>query len=199
MPKTDKRIDAYIAKAPEFAQPILSRVRSMVHEGAPDCEETLKWGHPTFIQNGLLCGMLSFKGYCAVHFWKGSLFIDAPTGDKGAAKQLGRLRSIKDLPSKTVFVAYVKRAVEVNAAGTKVPRMAAKPKQAIPLPPDLRRAIDENPKARQTYDAFSPSHRREYLEWITEAKQDSTRARRIAQAVEWMAEGKPRNWKYMKT
>jgi len=199
MSKTDKRIDAYIAKAPLFAKPILTYIRSVVHEGAPECEETLKWGHPAFSQNGLLCGMLSFKEYCALHFWKGSLFIDALKGDEGAAAQLGKLTSVNDLPPKAVFLSYVKRAVELNAAGTKLPRAAAKPKAPIRLPPDLRRAIDENAKARQTYDGFSPSHRREYVEWITESKQASTRSRRIAQAVEWMAEGKPRNWKYMKT
>jgi len=199
MPKTDKRIDTYIANAPAFAKPILTYIRSVVHEGAPECEETLKWGHPSFLQSGLLCGMLSFKEYCAVHFWKGSLIIDTPKGSEGAAAQLGRLTSVKDLPPKSVLLSYVRRAVELNAAGTKVPRAAAKPKAPIRLPPDLRHAIDENPKARQTYDGFSPSHRREYVEWITESKQESTRARRIAQAVEWMAEGKPRNWKYMKT
>lgn len=193
MPKTDQRIDTYIAKAAAFAQPILTRVRSMVHEGAPDCEETLKWGHPAFVHNGLLCGMVAFKEHCTVHFWKGELL--APDG---AGLEIGKLTSVKDLPPKSEFVAQVKRAVELNDSGVKVPRPAAKPKEPIRLPPDLRRALAEDGKARETYERLSPSHRREYIEWITEAKQDATRARRVAQAVEWMAEGKPRNWKYMK-
>ncbi len=191
MPQTDRRVDAYIAKAPEFARPILEKVRAMVHEGTADVEETLKWGHPTFVQDGILCGMAAFKQHCVVHFWKGSLVYrgETPIPDK--------ILRASDLPSKQVFLGYVKRAVALNAGGVKTPRAPARPKKPIPVPSDFRKAIDRNAKARSTFDGFSPSHRREYLEWIIEAKQEETRARRIARAVEWMAEGKPRNWKYM--
>ena len=197
MPKTDKRVDAYIAKAPEYAKPILTRIRAMVHEAAPDAEETLKWGHPTFVQNGILCGMAAFKEYCAVNFWKAVLIMGEHARQTDSAGVLGKIGSVKDLPPKSEFIKYVKRAVELNESGEKVPRAPAKPKKALTMPDDFQRAIEKNAKARRTYEAFSPSHQREYIEWIVEAKQDATRARRIEQAVEWMAEGKPRNWKYM--
>jgi len=191
MPKTDKRIDAYIAKAPDLAKPILEKVRAMVHEGAPGAEETLKWGHPAFVQDGILCGMAAFKQHCVVHFWKGALIYGKtnPFPD--------RIVSVSDLPAKKAFLGYVNRAIELNATGARLPRAPAKPKKPIPMPGDFEAAIGRNARARATYEGFSPSHRREYLEWITEAKQKETRARRIAQAVEWMAEGKPRNWKYL--
>lgn len=198
MPKTDKRIDAYIAKAPEFARPILTRVRAMVHEGAPDCEETIKWGHPAFVQNGLLCAMAAFKEHCAVNFWKARLILGKSERDNGPARVFGRIRTVRDLPSKRDFTGYVKRAVELNLSGARVPRAPAKPKKPIVVPDEFRRALARNAAARKSFQSFSPSHQREYLEWITEARQDATRQRRIAQAVEWMAEGKPRNWKYMK-
>ena len=193
MPKTDPRIDAYIAKAPDFAKPILTKIREMVHEGAPDCEETLKWGNPSWVQNGLLCGMAAFKEHCIVGFWKAPLII------QGAAFGMrDKITSVKDLPPKKVFVGYVKRAVEMNQKGVKVLRPPARPKKALAMPDEFRKAINRNASARKTYESFSPSNQREYLEWIVDAKQDATRERRIAQAVEWMAEGKPRNWKYMK-
>jgi uncharacterized protein YdeI (YjbR/CyaY-like superfamily) len=199
MTTTDKRVDTYIAKAPDYAKPILTAVRAMIHEGAPDSEETIKWGHPAFIQNGMLCGMAAFKEYCAINFWKATLVIDPDARQTNSAGVLGKITKVKDLPPKRVFVGYVKRAVEVNASGLKVPRAPAKPKSPLPTPKDFRQAIDKSAQARQAFESLSPSHRREYIQWITEAKQDSTRARRIAQAVEWMAEGKPRNWKYMKS
>jgi uncharacterized protein YdeI (YjbR/CyaY-like superfamily) len=198
MPKTDKRVDAYIATAPDYARPILTRVREMVHQGAPDCEETLKWSHPAFMQNGILCGMAAFKEYCAVSFWKAVLIMGERARPTDPAGVFGKILSVKDLPLKHEFVGYVKRAVELNASGAKVPRAPAKPKKALETPGDLRKAIAKSAKARAAFDAFSPSHKREYVEWIVEAKQEATRKRRIAQAVEWMAEGKARNWKYMK-
>jgi uncharacterized protein YdeI (YjbR/CyaY-like superfamily) len=197
MPRTDKRIDAYIAKAPDYAKPIVARVREMVHQAAPECEETLKWGHPTFVQNGILCGVAAFKEYCAVHFWKATLIMGEHARPTNSAGVLGKIHSVKDLPPKTEFAGYVKRAVELNAAGVKAPRLPAKPKKALPMPADLRKALAARAKAHDAFEAFSPSHKREYVEWVTEAKQEATRARRIAQAVEWIADGKPRNWKYM--
>ena len=196
MPKTDKRIDAYIDNAADFAQPILTRVRQIVHEACPDVEETLKWGHPAFMYHGIMCGMASFKDYCAFHFWKGALIIENPTGDQMWG-QLERLTKVSDLPPKKVIVGYVKKAMELNEEGTKVPRRPVKPKKELVMPEPFMAAIKKNKKAFAGFEAFSPSHKREYIEWITDAKGEDTRARRIAQAVEWMAEGKPRNWKYM--
>lgn len=196
MPRTDKRIDAYIAKAPDYAKPVLARVREMVHQAAPDCEETLKWGHPSFMHNGILCGMAAFKEYCAVNFWKATLIMGESARQTDSAGVLGKIRRVSDLPPKAVFIGYVRRAIELNASGAKVPRPPAKPKKAITVPADFRNAISKSAKAQDHFAALSPSHKREYVEWITEAKQDETRARRIAQAVQWIAEGKSRNWKY---
>lgn len=196
MPKTDKRVDAYIAKSPAYAVPILSKIRAMVHEAAPSCEETIKWGHPTFTQQGILLGMAAFKSYCVINIWKGKLILGE---DSPAYASLGKIETIKDLPSKKEFTAYVKRAVELNEAGVKPERASPKPKKPLAVPADFRQAIAKNAKAHDTFEAFSPSHKREYVEWIVEAKQDATRAKRIAQALEWLSEGKPRNWKYMKT
>jgi uncharacterized protein YdeI (YjbR/CyaY-like superfamily) len=197
MPKTDKRIDAYIAKAPDYAKPIIAKVREMVHQAAPDCEETLKWGHPTFVRNGILCGVAAFKQYCAVKFWKATLIMGEHARPTNSAGVLGKIHSVDDLPPRAEFTGYVKRAVELNASGVKARRAPAKPKTALPMPGDLRKALAADAKAHDAFEAFSPSHKREYIEWVIEAKQDATRARRVAQAVEWIAEGKPRNWKYM--
>ena len=196
MPKTDKRIDAYIENAADFAQPILTRVRQIVHEACPEVEETLKWGHPSFMYHGIMCGMASFKEYCAFHFWKGALIIENSASDQMWG-QLGRLAKVSDLPPKKVLVGYVKKAMELNEEGTKVPRRPVKPKKELTMPDAFMAAIKKNKKALAGFEAFSPSHKREYVEWITDAKGEDTRDRRIAQAVEWMAEGKPRNWKYM--
>jgi uncharacterized protein YdeI (YjbR/CyaY-like superfamily) len=64
------------------------------------------------------------------------------------------------------------------------------------VPQDLKSALARNAKARAAFEGFSPSHRREYVEWIEDAKRDDTRRKRLATAIEWMGEGKPRNWKY---
>jgi uncharacterized protein YdeI (YjbR/CyaY-like superfamily) len=194
MPTTDKRIDAYIAKAPDFARPILTRVRALVHEACPDCEETLKWGHPTFMYHGILCGMIAFKESALLHFWKGqALEVDG----RGANDVFVKVKDVKELPPKKTVIAYIKRAMTLNEEGTPLPKRPAKPKNELAMPDEFMAAIRQNKKALAAYEKFSPSHKREYIEWIVDAKREETRGKRIAQAVEWMAEGKPRNWKYM--
>ena len=195
MPKIDKRIDAYIAKSAEFARPILTRIREIVHEGCPDCEETLKWSAPTFMYHGILCGMVAFKEHCIFHFWKGTLVV--PTADKeGAGGQFGKLTKVSDLPPKKELIGYIKKAMAVNESGGKETKRPVKPKAALATPADLTAALRKNKPAAATFKGFPPSAQREYVEWILEAKSGETRTRRIAQAVEWMAEGKKRNWKY---
>ncbi len=198
MPHTDPRVDAYIAKSADFAKPILTRVRKIVHQACPDCEETIKWGQPTFVYKGIVCGMAAFKQHCVVHFWKGGL-IAAETGGKSreAMGELGRLTWVKDLPPDAELARYVKMAVAYNEAGKQVPKAAKKAKPAPKATGDFASALKKNNKALATFDAFPPSHQRDYVEWIAEAKREETRQRRIAQAIEWLAEGKPRNWKYM--
>lgn len=199
MVKTDKRVDAYITRAPEYAKPILKHIRAVVHEGCPDCEETLKWSTPTFMYKGILCGMAAFKEYCALVFWKGALIIgeDGKTADDSAG-QFGRIKSISDLPPKRALLGYIREAMRLNDEGVKVPRRKTSPKKELKMPDYFSRELRKNRKANAAFENFSPSHRREYIEWITDAKTDETRQRRLTKAVEWIAEGKSRNWKYEK-
>jgi hypothetical protein len=189
MATRDPRVDAYIAASAPFARPILKHLRRVVHAGCPDVAETLKWGFPHFMSGGIVCSMAAFKRHCAFGFWKGSLI---------GADRIGDLKSIDDLPPKKELVAFAKTAAKLNEDGVKVVRPKKAPQPEAKTPPDLAAALKKNKKAGTAYDNFSPSHRREYVQWITEAKSDETRKRRLDQAVEWMAEGKPRNWKYMK-
>ena len=193
---TDKRVDAYIARSAEFARPILTRIREIVHEGCPECEETLKWSAPTFMyKDAILCGMVSFKQHCIFHFWKGTLVV--PTADKeGAGGQFGKLTKVSDLPPKKELLGYLKKAMALNEAGTKDTKRPVKAKPALATPNELTAALNKNKAARTTFEGFPPSAQREYVEWIVDAKTDETRAKRIAQAVEWIADGKKRNWKY---
>ena len=198
MGKKDPRVDAYIAQAAEFARPILTEIRQRVHAACPEAVETLKWKMPTFMHHGLLCGMAAFKNHAAFSFWKGSLILDG-TGSRAdeAMGQFGRLTTVSDLPAKRVFAGYVKKAMELNEAGVKVMRVRTTPRPRLKPPPPFQAALGKNRKALTHWSAFSPSMQREYIEWITEAKRDDTRDRRIATAVAWIAEGKSRNWKYM--
>ena len=195
----DPRVDVYIAKAAPFAKPILEHFREIVHAAVPGVEETIKWSMPHFDYKGPLCNMASFKVHCAIGFWKGSLLFDANPKSEQAMGHLGKITSIKDLPAKKELTRLLKEAARLNEEGVKVARSAPRePKRPVETPPDLTSALKKNAKARKTFDAFPPSHRREYIEWITEAKTEATRTRRLEQAVEWMAEGKSRNWKYEK-
>lgn len=196
MGKRDPRVDAYIARSPEFAKPILNRVRQEVHAACPAVEEDMKWGAPHFMYKGMLCAMASFKQHAAFGFWKGSLVVGAASKDINAAGWFGRLTKASDLPPRQELAAYVKKAMALNDAGIAAPRKQKQPPKPIKVPPDLAAALTKSKKTKATFDAFSPSHRREYIEWITEAKSEDTRARRLAQAIEWIAQGKSRNWKY---
>jgi uncharacterized protein YdeI (YjbR/CyaY-like superfamily) len=197
----DARIDQYIARSADFARPILTHLREVVHAACPEVEETIKWGLPYFTYHGMLCGMASFKQHCALTFWKGSLIVGT-AGDGAGAEgmgQFGRITALSDLPPKKVLAGYIKAAMQLNEAGVKSPTRSKAKKRAAPSVPDyLAAALRKNRKAAATFEQFTPSQKREYIEWLTEAKGEATRARRLATAVEWMAEGKQRNWKYMK-
>lgn len=192
----DPRVDAYIRKSQPFARPILEFIREAVHAGCPDVEESLKWSVPHFEYKGSICGMAAFKEHVRFGFWKSQLLgLGSATDGEGMA-QFGQVKSIGDLPSEKRLVALVKQAAELNEQGVKVPRMRTAPKPPLKMPPYFAGALKKNRKAFASFERFSPSHKREYIEWITEAKQDATRDRRIATAVEWIAAGRSRNWKY---
>jgi len=194
MEKKDPRVDAYIARSAEFAKPILRHLREIVHKGCPQVEETMKWSSPHFMYKGILCGMAAFKSHCAFGFWKGKLIVPEKPEAMG---QFGRITLLSDLPNDSVLVGHVREAARLNEIGERAPRKQPRPKKALATPPDLAAALKKNAKARATFEGFSPSHKREYVEWI-EAKTEETRKKRLGTAVEWMAEGKPRNWKYMR-
>ncbi|MFL5488439.1 MAG: YdeI/OmpD-associated family protein [Gemmatimonadaceae bacterium] len=197
MAKTDPRIDAYIAKSADFARPILVYLRELVHEGCPNVDETIKWGVPHFDYEGILCGMAAFKQHCAFNLWKGSLIVgDAP---RDAMGHFGRITQVSDLPARKVMVSYIKQAAKLNEAGVKSPtRSKPKKKPELEIPIELARALRKNKKAAAAFDSFPPSHKREYAEWISEAKREETRQRRVDTAIAWMTEGKSRNWQYEK-
>ena len=196
MGSRDPRVDAYIAKSADFAKPILTHLREVVHSACPEVEETMKWSNPHFMYKGMLGGMAAFKEHCAFGFWKGSLILPERNDDK-AAGHFGRITKIADLPPKKIIAGYVKEAMRLNEEGVKSPaRTKPKTPKPVVVPEALAAALRKHAKARKTFEAFSPSHQREYAEWIADAKGEDTRQRRIETAIEWMAEGKARNWKY---
>ena len=198
MAKKDPRIDAYIAKAQPFAQPILKHLRAVVHAACPAVEETIKWSHPHFdYQGAMMCSMASFKAHAVFGFWRGPQLLGAASKNSGAMGDFGRIESLADLPSKVQLTKLIKAAMKLSESGVKrVARKKAPPKKPLPVPKDLAQALGRDAKAKATFDGFSPSNQREYIEWITEAKAAATRERRLATTLEWLGEGKTRNWKY---
>ncbi|HNP20640.1 MAG TPA: YdeI/OmpD-associated family protein [Panacibacter sp.] len=201
MPTTDPRIDAYIEKSQDFAKPILKHLRALVHKACPGVEETMKWSFPNYSYKGaILCNMASFKQHCAFGFWKASLMKD-PQGlfNKDGHNSMGqfdRITSVKDLPADKILIAYIREAATLNEDGVKVVKKKSAVPQVTETPDDLLAALKKNKKAQATFDAFSPSNKKEYILWITEAKTEATRTKRLETAIEWMSEGKARNWKY---
>jgi uncharacterized protein YdeI (YjbR/CyaY-like superfamily) len=198
VPHTDPRIDAYIARSAQFAQPILRHLRAVVHAACPEVRESIKWGMPAFDYRGPMCSMAAFKQHATFGLWKASLILAKAVGESRTGMgQIGRITSVRDLPAKRLITGFVKRAMALNEQGVRVPRVP-RPKPALRTPAELTAAFGRNPKARATFAAFSPACRRDYVDWVAEAKQPATRVRRAEQAVAWMAEGKKRNWKYEK-
>jgi hypothetical protein len=196
----DPRVDAYIEKSAEFARPILRHIRKVVHAGCPEVQETMKWSFPHFEYKGILCSMASFKSHCAFGFWKGSpLGQDVGKGTEPAMGQFGRISSLADLPGEKALLALVKQAAALNDEGVRAPaRMARTAPRALDVPDYFVEALRRNKKALTRFNGFNPTNKREYVEWITDAKSEDTRKRRLETAVEWIAEGKVRNWKYIR-
>jgi len=191
MSKRDPRVDDYIAKSADFAKPVLKRIRKLVHAACPSVTETLKWSSPFYEHKGILLCTPAFKQHCRLVFWKGRLFLG------GEGKQFGRITALADLPSDKILLDYIKKAVELNEAGTKAPvRAKPKAKRALVVPAEFLIALKRSKRAQAGFENCSPSCKREYVEWITEAKRAETRATRIKTAIEWLAEGKSRYWRY---
>jgi uncharacterized protein YdeI (YjbR/CyaY-like superfamily) len=199
MPTVDPRIDAYIEKSADFAKPILEHIRKVVHKACPDVVETVKWGMPHFDHKGPICHMAAFKQHCAFGFWKQELLEqDAFPAEKTAMGGFGRITSVKDLPAEKVLTGLIRQAMELNEKGVKLKKKPAEKKADLPVPESLAAALKKNKKAKAVFDGFPPGKRKEYIEWINDAKTNATREKRLTTAIEWISEGKGRNWKYQK-
>jgi len=203
MVKKDERVDRYIEGAATFAKPILKHVRRLVHKACPAATETMKWGFPHFMYHGILCSIASFKEHCAFTFWKGSLLNDPENmleKRRGSGMgHLGKINNIKQLPSEETIIAFIKEAMQLNKDDVKLPRASKGARSnIIEVPTDLAEALLGNHKAQKTFEAFSNTNKRDYIEWLQEAKTEATRKKRLATTLTWLEEGKVRNWKYIK-
>ncbi len=203
MSTLDPRIDKYIAGSADFAQPILNHLRRLIQVNCPDVKETIKWGFPVFEYSGeIMCNMASFKEHCAFGFWKASLLNNSKgilkaSGTSGMG-DVGKIKSISDLPDDKVLIDFIKQAMLLNENKIKVSKKPKADSIELEIPDYFIKLLNKNKKAKATFDGFSRSNKNEYLEWILEAKTEITRDKRMATAIEWMAEGKIRNWKYVK-
>ncbi len=203
MGKKIKGMDAYILKSADFAVPILNHLRELVHIACPDVEEKIKWSMPFFDYKGEgLCNMASFKQHCAFGFWKAALMKDHKLQETAKSEtamgHFGKITNIKDLPSDAVIIRYIKKAMKLNDDGIRVIKKKPAVTKELEVPDYFLKELKKHKAAQKTFDAFSPSNKKEYVTWIVEAKTEETRQSRMTTAMEWMADGKPRNWKYMK-
>lgn len=201
MGQYNERVDAYIAKSADFAKPILIHIRELVHRAAPELTEIIKWGFPFFDYKGPVCQMAAFKRHCAFGFWKEKMLNDPKgylkvDGEESSAGSFGQIVSISDLPPDDVIIDFIRQAIAINEKGIKTEKKQAIPKAELPMPDDFAKLLTRSLAAADNFEKFSPSKKREYLEWFAEAKSEATRQKRIDQALEWIAEGKSRNWKY---
>ena len=198
----DKRVDAYIAKSADFAKPILTHLRALVHDAAPECAEAMKWRFPHFTHKGMFCAMAAFTNHCTFGFWKRGLVAarvkEMPRLGANAMGQFGRITSLEDLPSDAVMTRILRVAARLNDDGVQPParRPGASKDRVLAIPPYFKKAVNANAKARATLTALPYSGKKEYVTWVTEAKTGVTRDMRLGTTVEWLAQGKRRNWKY---
>jgi len=192
----EQRIDAYIAKAQPFARPILEKVRERVHAVIPDVEEAMKWSMPAYMLGGkLVLISAAFKAHTALNFWRGQE-LGRVEANADAMGQFGKIKSLGELPGDDELDRLIREAAELSRSAPAPRKTKHEPKPAPEMHPEFAAALARAPKAKATLEAFPPSAQRDYFEWISEAKQDSTRQKRVATAVEWLSEGKRRHWKY---
>lgn len=202
MGKKDKRVDDYIAKSANFAKPILNHIRQLMHTACPEVEETIKWSFACFDYKGPMSSMAAFKEHCSFGFWKAAIMQDSEKLKSNQATSmghLGRIKSLADLPPDKILISYIKEAVKLNDEGIKLPpRKKDTEQKELIIPGYFTEALSKNKTACKIFEAFSSSHKKEYVQWITEAKTEVTRNKRMAKAVEQIAEAKGLNWKYEK-
>ena len=198
----DKRVDNYILNSADFAKPILNHLRTLVHTACPEVAETIKWGFPHFEYKGMLCSMAAFKNHCAFGFWKASIMKDAEVlknNNDTAMGHSGKIHALKDLPPDKIIIDRIKEAMKLNEEGIKLPEKKTTDKKTpVIIPDSLKREFVKNRKVSDIFNNMSPSHRREYIEWIEEARTEETTRKRVITTMEWLLEGKTRNWKYKK-
>ncbi|MEO6004356.1 MAG: YdeI/OmpD-associated family protein [Opitutus sp.] len=200
MATKDARVDTYIEEAAEFARPILKHLRKLIHQGCPEAVETIKWSAPFFDYHGILCGLVAFKAHCSLFFWRDidvSVWLPKTNTAGAGMGQFGKLTSLADLPNDEVILRCVRAAVEQRDSPKSKPKRARPVAKEPVVPTDLKQALTKNAKASETFRKFAPSHRREYIDWITDAKRPETRSRRLQTTIEWLTEGKSQNWRYM--
>ncbi|MEO6454934.1 MAG: YdeI/OmpD-associated family protein [Ginsengibacter sp.] len=202
MGKKDKRFDDYIAKSADFAKPILNHIRQLVHSTCPEVEENIKWSFPNFDYKGPFCSMAAFKEHCSFGFWKAAIMKDAEklkTNQATSMGHLGKIKSLADLPPDKILIAYIKEAITLNDQGIKLPpRKKDTEKKELLIPDYFINSLKKNKDAYKIFEGFSPSHKKEYVEWITQAKTEETRNKRMAKALEQISESKGLNWKYQR-
>ncbi|MEO7192229.1 MAG: YdeI/OmpD-associated family protein [Vicinamibacterales bacterium] len=195
----DQRVDRYIDKAAPWARPLLELLREAVHAGCPEAQETIKWSVPHFEYKGVFCSLAAFKQHARLHFWKTSLLrSELSAAGQAALDQLDRMTTVDEVPNHKTLVTLVKAAARLHDAGVKVVRTRPVAKPPLVVPPFFKAALAQVPAAKAAFDEFSPSHRREYLEWVTEAKTQDTRDRRMAKTLEQLSGGKSRHWKFQR-
>ncbi len=200
MKNTIIAVDEYIHRSDDFAKPILKRLRGLFHRANPRMTETIKWGFPHFEYKGIIGSIAAFKNHVGLGFWKGGLMKDHAQIFQNAGNariSMIRMQSLADVPPGKILVSYIREAVDLNERGVKIPSKSKK-KRDITVPDVLINALNENKKARAVFESLSRSHQREYVEWLTEAKREETRKRRLEITLQWLSDGKPRNWRYMK-
>jgi uncharacterized protein YdeI (YjbR/CyaY-like superfamily) len=195
------QIDDYIAKAQPFAQPILTHIRMLVHKACPQVEEKMKWSFPHFDYKGeMMCSMAAFKQHCAFNLWKASIMNDPKLIENAKTEQsmghLGKLCSLKDLPADKQMIAYVKEAMQLNEKGVKIKKDKPAPVAVMQVPDYFAKALAKNKMAKAHFENFTPGAKKEYIVWLTDAKSEDIRNKRMADALEWISQGKKRNWKY---
>lgn len=200
MPETISEVDAYIEKQPEWAQEILLKLRHIFHKACPKVIEKIRWRMPQFDHEGPMISVSAHKAHVRVTFWKGGLMADeAQLFTESEREGMGhvKLSTVKEIPTQKVLVPYIKEAMKLNEEGAKIACSTRNEKEEIEMPAEFAAALKKNQKAGRQFDAFAPSYQRDYIEWIADAKTEKTMLKRIDQGIEWIAEGKPRNWKYM--
>jgi len=203
MPTFNPAVDKYIANAEDFTKPILEHLRKIIHDTCPQVEEVIKWGIPHFDYKGdMMCILAAYKKHCSFSLYKAALMKDPKIVESVAAGQkmgyMDKVKALTDLPAIKVLVAYIKEAMALNENGIKKAKPKPEAPKVIEMPDYLSEALKANPKAKEVFESKSPSFRKEYIVWITDAKTEATRQKRIEQSLEWIAEGKGRFWQYSK-